>query len=729
MIPVGRALRCLSVLGLVGLLLASPSAATGPVPLDRPTPVRRVVVVAVPSLGFDDVTPSAMPTLTRLAERGATAALSVKTIGRRTVRAGAYATIGAGARAVAPNTGATSGLSADERPPSGQALDDSTIVVPDLAAVVDANDTKHEGAVIGALGRALRTYGWTTAVVANHDGPTELDRVAALALARPRGRTAEGIVDSGSVDPALTTVGPRARRRTDGDTTAQAVRRALSIRASLMIEIGDVAWAEQGSANPAERTAAVTSTDRTLGQIDALLGPNDLLMVLAPTSPAHQEQPTPFFFMGPGVAPGTATSATTRRPGNVTLPDVSATILSRIGAPIPASMSGTPITVDASGTSGVQRLAALRAEIRETRFVDRSAGIFLVTLPIVFACWALLTLLAVVLPLGGARQQARGVVRWFGLVIAIVPLVTYLVGGFTVDSWGQPLWSAVVWGIAMAAAAGAWIVRPAARGVVVISAAIWGVLVIDVAFGGALQFATPLGNSPTVAGRFSGLGNNAFGLLAATTLVLAVAAWQRVTSRWPGPRALGAAGVVFAIALLVDGLPALGSDVGGVLALGPVAGLTLWSLSGRALSWRRLIAAGVGTLMVLGIFTLLDLSRAEASQTHLGRLARGVGRGEGSGEVFQRKLAASLDSFVDSSLVWIVICTLLLVGFLWVFDRELLTTAMKKPHAQTLVAGAVALSVLGTFLNDSGVMVAAMMFTVFVPGAAHVLLGSPKENL
>ena len=64
-----------------------------------------------------------------------------------------------------------------------------------------------------------------------------------------------------------------------------------------------------------------------------------------------------------------------------------------------------------------------------------------------------------------------------------------------------------------------------------------------------------------------------------------------------------------------------------------------------------------------------------------------------------------------------------------VFDRELLTTAMKRPHAQTLVAGAVALSVLGTFLNDSGVMVAAMMFTVFVPGAVHVLLGSPKENL
>ena len=719
MIPVARPLRWFFVFGLGALLLAGPSPAASAHPLHRATRVSRVVVVAIPSLGFEDLTPAAMPTMTRLAGRGATAALSVKTIGRRTDRAGAYATIGAGARAVAPNTAATSGQSADE----------SAIVVPDLAAVTDANETKHEGAVIGALGSALRGHGWTTAVVANHDGSIVVDRVAALALARPRGPAGLGVVDSGSVDPSLTAVAPHNQRRTDGDAAAEAVQRALSNHVALMVEIGDVAWAEQEGASAADRTMAVTTADRALGQIAAILGPADVLMVLAPTSPTRQEQPTPFVLTGAGVSPGTATSATTRRPGNVTLPDISATILSRIGASLPASMSGTPITVEASGTSGDQRLAVLRAEIRETRFVDRSAGIFLVTLPIVFACWALLTLLAVVLPLGGARQQARDVVRGFGLAITIVPIVTYLVGGFTVGSWGQPLWSAVVWTIAVVGAAGAWMIRPSARGVVVISAAIWGVLIVDVAFGGTLQFATPLGNSPTVAGRFAGMGNNAFGLLAATTLVLAVAAWQRVTSRWPGRRALGAAGVVFLIALVVDGLPALGSDVGGVLALGPVAAFTLWSLSGRALSWRRLIAAGVATLMVLGIFTLLDLSRAETSQTHLGRLARGVVGGEGSGEVFQRKFAAALDSFVDSSLVWIVICTLLLAGFLWVLDRELLTTAMKRPHAQTLVTGAVALSVLGTFLNDSGVMVAAMMFTVFVPGAVHLLLGSPKEGL
>ncbi len=741
MISTTRWFRSLCALGLVVLALAGPSVSVGATVLDRRKPVPRIVVVAIPNLGFDDVTPSAMPAFTHLAERGATAALSVKTIGRRTNRAGAYGTIGAGARAVAPNTAETSGRSVDERLPSGQTageeastdsgstVPDTAIVVPGLSTVTEANRGQHQGAVIGALGRALEAHRWTTGVVANHDGATDLDRVAALAVVRPFGHRGSGVVDSGSVDPSLTKVGPGQQRRTDGRVLADAVKNVLSNRALVVVEIGDVIWAEQERANPTERRTAVSTADRTLRQVGDLLGPSDLLIVLAPTAPGQQEQPTPFVMAGAGVARGTATSATTRRLGNVTLPDVSATILDRSGVAVPASMSGTPITVAPTTSSGIRRLADLRAETRETRFVDRSAGIFLVTLPIVFACWALLTLLAIVLPLGKAQQHARDVVRWFGLGIASVPIITYVVGGFTVRAWGQPLWSGVVWAVAAAVGLGVWFVRPPARGVVALSTTIWTVLVVDVALGGALQFATPLGNSPTVAGRFTGVGNNAFGLLAATTLVLAVGVWHGVTNHWPGLGALSAAGAVFAIALVVDGLASLGSDVGGVLTLGPVAALTLWSLSGRPLSGRRLVTAGLGTLAMLGVFTLIDLSRPESAQTHLGRLARGILHGNGFGEVAQRKFAASLDSFVASSLVWIVICTLLLVGFLWVLDREFLTMAMTRRHAPTLVTGAVALCVLGTALNDSGVMVGAMMATVFVPGAVHVLLSSPDEGL
>ncbi len=709
--------------------------------------VRRVIIVSIPGLGFDDLTPHAMPNLAALADRGATAALSVKTIGRRTDRADGYATIGAGSRATAPNTPRTSGRALTERLRSGQTVGDEiidrgrdlfgpqrfSIVVPDIEAVTDDNRNTHQGAVVGALGSAMTAHGWQTAVIANHDGATRKDRVAALAIVRSTGRRfvspAWGLVDRGSVSPTLTDAPSGRPRRTDGRAVAAAVARLPERHVAALVEIGDVAWSQDAGERPSERREAVARADRVLGQVAAHFSRTDLVVAVAPNAPSGREQPTPFVLAGPGVRPGSASSATTRRAGYVTLPDVAPTILRAIGSPIPSSISGTPISSRASDTTGHQRLAALRAAIAETRFIDRATGVFLVTLPIVFASWSLLALLAAVLPLGSATPIARGLVRWLGIILALVSIVTYLLGAVSVRTWGQPAWSGAAWSLAAVLAAVAWFLRPPARGVVAVASLIWGVLVIDLVSGGALQFATVLGNSPTVAGRFSGIGNNAFGLLAASTLILAVAAWERVGRRHPGGPAVAAGGAVFAVAILVDGAPGLGSDVGGILTLAPVAALTLWSLSGRRISWAKVAVAGVGTVLMVGLFTAVDLTRPESSQTHLGRLARRLTDGGGA-DLFQRKGLAALNSFRDSSLVWIPICTALLAGLLWLFGRPPLRTAMAVPHARTVVRAALALGVLGAALNDSGVMVPAMMASVFVPVVLHLLLspGWPSDT-
>ncbi|QXC62025.1 hypothetical protein KSP35_04205 [Aquihabitans sp. G128] len=599
----------------------------------------------------------------------------------------------------------------------------SAIVVPDLRAVVADNEGRHQGAVIGALGTALAEHGWQTAVVADHDRGAHVDRVAALALARPYGDGPAGVLDRGSVGSTLTTdTSPRA---SDPHGLGVTVGALAAPRQATIVEIGDVAWAEAAGAGRAARRAAVAGADVALAAVTQGLGPNDLLIVLASTAPSGREQPTPFLLVGPGVRPGLAESATTRRAGYVTLPDVAPTILDALGIPVPAAMNGTPITADAAGGGARERIATLRSAIAEARFVDRATGVFLVTLPIVFSSWALLALLAAVLPLGRFRPAARGFVRWMGLVVAVVPITTYLLGAVSVRTWGQPAWSGAAWTLAALIGGAAWWLRPPVRSVLAVSALLWTVLVVDVATGGALQFGTVLGNSPTVAGRFAGMGNNAFSLLAASTLVLAVAAWQAVERRRPGGPALLAAGAVFAVAIAIDGAPGLGSDVGGVLALGPVAALTMWSLSGRRTSWRRAAAGLAGTVGVLGLLTLVDLSRPARSQTHLGRLARRLTDGGGGGDVVIRKGLAALASFRASSLVWIPISAALLAGLLWAFARPQVRALLERPLARTLVAGGLALALLGTALNDSGVMVAAMMATVLVPAALHVLLSEP----
>ena len=86
--------------------------------------------------------------------------------------------------------------------------------------------------------------------------------------------------------------------------------------------------------------------------------------------------------------------------------------------------------------------------------------------------------------------------------------------------------------------------------------------------GAPLQLNTLFGYSTAVAGRFAGLGNLAFGFFAAATLLLAIAAFEGLPRRWALPAAYG----VLVLGVLVDGLPMLGGDVGGVLAMVPAFG-------------------------------------------------------------------------------------------------------------------------------------------------------------
>nr|MBA3281050.1 hypothetical protein [Acidimicrobiia bacterium] len=131
---------------------------------------------------------------------------------------------------------------------------------------------------------------------------------------------------------------------------------------------------------------------------------------------------------------------------------------------------------------------------------------------------------------------------------------------------------------------------------------------------------------------------------------------------------------------------------------------------------------GVATAVVLGALTAVDLARPDSSQTHLGRLARrALDGGEGT-EVLRRKAEAALGSFTQSSLVWIVISTILLAALLWALARPTVQAMTERTVARPLLIGSIMLGVLGAGLNDSGVMVPAMMATVLVPAAVHFLL-------
>ena len=84
--------------------------------------------------------------------------------------------------------------------------------------------------------------------------------------------------------------------------------------------------------------------------------------------------------------------------------------------------------------------------------------------------------------------------------------------------------------------------------------------------GAPLQLNAVFGYSPTVAGRFAGYGNLAFAELAAASIMLAALARPAASAVVGGS---GRRPAVLSLAVVVDGAPFWGSDVGGVLTLVP----------------------------------------------------------------------------------------------------------------------------------------------------------------
>jgi hypothetical protein len=169
-------------------------------------------------------------------------------------------------------------------------------------------------------------------------------------------------------------------------------------------------------------------------------------------------------------------------------------------------------------------------------------------------------------------------------------------------------------------------------------------LVADVATGARLQASSLLGYSLHTAARFTGFGNTAFATLAATTVLAGALHVHHAPRR---REALVTVACLFAFVVLVDGAPQLGSDVGGILTLVPVFGLTLLVLAGRRVSWRAVGVAVAVTAAAVGLATAVDLSRPADSRTHLGRLVDEV-RSDGLSaltETMARKAAVNFRTY------------------------------------------------------------------------------------
>lgn len=705
---------------LVPLLAASPAAAETPPPATTSDPEQRVVLLGIPGLSWPDITAEGTPTLYELAGSEAAGSLTVRTVRTRTCVVDGWLTVSSGRRAT--DLLDTDADSENDRfcrqPPEPTAAPDGPgVVVAGWELLRQQQDDNSYNAEIGLLGDRLAEAG----VCATAIGPG-----AALALADSTGRVPAYHQSSGDVGAGVLTACPVTVVDLGGlPNPAPGGSDELTVQAALDA-----------------RRGAAASIDQQVRRIIDQLPPDTALMIAGlsdsvGTAAPLPDEPTPVppaglrvaLALGPVADGGTfgphwLTSSSTLWPGLVQLTDVAPTLLAYAGVENPAQdVVGRPWRPagahpgSSAGTVseliGVDRASAI--------YRDQSGPFFQILggLLVVVCAAALLALWRGV----SFRPAVLRVVQVVSVLVAAAPVASYLANVTRWWRYDQPntvLWTSIVVGsvaLTIVALAGPW--RRRVYGPPGVVAGVTAtVLAVDVASGSSLQQSSLLGLSPLVAGRFYGFGNIPFAIFVVASLVAAAALGQWLIDTGRSRRfAAGAVAVVGMIAVVIDGAPQAGADVGGILAAIPGFAVLVLGTLGARITLARLVLAAVGATALFGLFAFLDWLRPAGSRTHFGSFFADVLSGDAL-TVILRKGEASLGTLERWPVYgWLVPLAFLLILWLVRPDGEnaVSRTVQHWSLFRYLVWSALLTGAAGFAANDSGIIVPALLLTVGVP--------------
>ena len=664
------AVPLLTVLGVLGPGTQARAAVASP---PGTALARHVVVVGISGLTWNNVTP-ADGELWRLAAAGSVGSLVDYAQEPLACPADGWLTLNSAARAQGPRPCAS--LPAVTR--SGKGAE-----IMAMPQIVRDNQRFHESPAWGLLGTLASC---TTAV-----GPG-----AALALASPSGAVNSYVPSTAGLSPSVL------------------ARCPLTV-----VDLGQIQAAERGR---------VSALDAQLAQIAAELPPSTLLLVTAPGAAAGtglgQAQAGPPHLMsvlvsGPGFAHGLLDSAATRRPGIVTLTDLTPTVAAWLGHPVPAGTAGSQITRGERGDLG-PTITSLTAR-------DTAEQVWIATHGWFFIGYAIADALAFGLPAllfwgAAAERRRRRAQCWrtAGVAAAAVPLGSYLANLAPWWYWTHPAWwlygMAIGWTLVVAAAAlaGPWR-RDALGPFGAIAAATLLLLAVDVMAGSRLQQAAPFGLSLLVSGRFYGIGNNALGVYCVAALV--AAAWLAcVVGKRRPVLVVGAVGL---LAVVASGWPGFGAKVGGTIALVPCLLLLAAWLAGVRLSVRWAVPVLASGLVVFLAFALASYFLPGDGVSDIGTFAGNLLHGR-AGDLLERKASANVGSLTLNVFSWLIPVAAVLAA------AALLRPAALRLRTLALAFAAVPLVrvlawltwlvlVIGWFADDSGVIVPAAALPFVVP--------------
>ncbi|MFI7468264.1 hypothetical protein [Nonomuraea sp. NPDC049646] len=660
-----RALVVLAVLaGSVLLGLQGTATAEGSAP-----GAGRVALIGVPGLGWDDVDQADAPNLWELTRGSAIGSLSVRTVSNITCPYDGWLTVSAGTRSAA---GYACGA-----PPAPETRG-AGAVIPDYRYLIDVAGQRNAG----MLGEALKAAGRCSIAI----GPG-----AALALADRQGAVQRYHASPLQVRTADLEQCPLTAMDVDDLVHPYLAGGKLP---KVPEQLG-----------PKERRDALRLADAKAGALLSILPPGTTVLLAGLSDHGSVPHLRVAALREPGAQGRLLGAASTRRADISILPDLTATVLARLGVPAPATVVGVPLQLGETGAT-IDRLRRADATAQAIRSVKGVYFTVVAVLQVLFYVVAFLLL---------RRRKGLSPVRLAAVALAALPVSSYLVNLLPWSSLPQLVagvlgWVVVITGLAFA---GPWRRRP--LGPLAVVAGVTALtLAGDLLTGTTLQLNSVMGYSAEVGARYYGLGNIPFALLATGTLL----ATTVIAHRWPGRPGVAAIVVLGAFAMVLGG-SGMGSDFGGVIAFVPGIAVTALLVAGKRVSIVKLGAFCVAGAVIVMTFAVLNYLRPPDEQTHLGRFVGQVLSGEAF-EVIFRKLQAMLATLLSPNLMPIVIAA---VAFLvYAILRPEQASAGVVPaafrHSPALRAGLIGTlvsGVIGMLVNDSGAAVLSMALALAVP--------------
>ncbi|WP_462334653.1 hypothetical protein [Varibaculum cambriense] len=272
---------------------------------------------------------------------------------------------------------------------------------------------------------------------------------------------------------------------------------------------------------------------------------------------------------------------------------------------------------------------------------------------------------------------------------------------------------------------------------------IW--LLVSLLTGSPDQISAMFSSAATAATRFYGLNNNKYSFLFAAVLALECLVLAPAAARFPQRRhryfIYGF--TLLAVAVILDGFPWLGADVGGPLAMVLGVGITLNWVLGKKVGPGKVIALIVAAFIASSLFVLVDKLASPPARTHFGRFISEVANG-GGGIIVKRKAEAMINTF-GGPLTFTVLLILGAGVTIWCLIKRKrgvsadasrphtrlgggLSALNRIPGAGYYAKGVLLTSILAALTNDSGalILVCAGLFTL--PALDAMLILSAKEK-